>query len=134
MIGTAKEFVHLRTSERPEEYLRAATESAPLEVWLEVLQQYPDMKGWVAHNKTIPMRILECLALDPDPFVRAAVAAKNKLSEELMLNLARDSDLSVRERIAQNKNASVAVLRVLVQDSDVSISQAARHQLSLRGK
>ncbi len=133
MINSAKEFVDLRTSERPDEYQRAARESAPLEVWIEVVGKYPEMKEWVARNKTVPTEVLEQLATDVNPRIRVAVAMKNKLSKDLMLMLAKDSDSSVRERIAYNKNASDEVLRLLAQDTVVSVSEAARQQLSLRG-
>jgi hypothetical protein len=133
MINSAKEFVDLRTSQHPEEYLRAARESAPLEVWFDVVGEYPEMKEWVAQNKTVPMEVLGQLAVDVDPRVRVAVAMKNKLSKDLMLTLAKDSDPSVRERIAYNKNASDDVLRLLAQDAVTSVSEAARHKLSLRG-
>ena len=133
MIKSAKEFIDLRTSERPEDYLRAARESAPLDVWFDVVEKYPEMKEWVARNKTVPMQVLDQLALDVDPRVRVAVAMKNKLSNDLMLTLAKDSDPSVRERIAYNKNASDEALRLLAQDTVLNISHAACQQLSLRG-
>lgn len=133
MINSAKEFIDLRTSVRPDDYLRAARESAPLEVWFEVVEKHPEMKVWVARNKTVPMQILEQLAVDVDPRIRFAVAMKNKLSKGLMLALAKDSDSSVRERIAYNKNTTDDVLLLLQQDSVVSVSEAARQQLSLRG-
>lgn len=133
MIKSAKEFVDLRTSQHPEEYLRAASETAPLEVWFDVVEKYPEMKEWVARNKTVPMQVLERLALDVDPRVRVAVAMKNKLSNDLMLTLAKDSDPSVRERIVYNKNASDDALRLLAQDTVLNISDAARRQLSMRG-
>ena len=82
MITSAREFFELRTSVLSEDYLRAANESASLEVWFGVLLQYPDMKVWVAHNKTLPLETLERLARDPDPRVRYAVAVKNKLPQE----------------------------------------------------
>ena len=132
MIKTAEEFLDLRTSKRPEEYLRSVTEAAPFEVWCEVLNRFPEMKVWVARNKTVPMRILEQLALDSDTCVRDAVATKNKLSERLMLMLAKDPDPAVRTRIAYNKNASDEVLRILAQDADPSVSEAARGQLTRR--
>jgi len=132
MIDTAKEFVDLRSSERPEDYLRAANETAPLEVWTEVLSNYPEMKVWVARNKAVPIEVLEQLALDPDWRVRHAVAMKNKLAEALMLSLAKDANSAVRERIAHNKNASDHVLQRLTQDTEFSIAIIARQKLALR--
>jgi hypothetical protein len=66
MIRSAAEFVRLRTSEVPTLYRKAAHETAPEEVWLEVIKKYPKMKPWVIHNKTIPHSILCLLADDED--------------------------------------------------------------------
>jgi len=99
MINTAEEFVRLRTSENMDEYLKAAWDDAPFDVWLEVIKKYPDMREWVAHNKSIPVEIMEILADDADERVRFNVATKNRLPEHLHLKLAKDSDSSVRQRI-----------------------------------
>lgn len=40
--------MRLRLSEKPDEYLRVAWEEAPLTVWVEVIEQYTDMRFWVA--------------------------------------------------------------------------------------
>ena len=37
MINSADEFYQLRTSEKPDEYLQAAWDEAPIQVWYEVL-------------------------------------------------------------------------------------------------
>lgn len=62
MIESAKEFVRLRKSQIQEEYHRSAHEEASLETWKEVIKQYPCMRSWVAHNKTVPLEILEVLS------------------------------------------------------------------------
>jgi hypothetical protein len=116
MIDSAEEFVTLRTSERQDEYLRAATEPAPIAVWFEVIDRYPEMKRWVAHNKTIPIEILEVLARAPDPDIRMAVAMKNKLTESLFAILAEDQDYSVRQRIVYNKNAPLHIVLKLAEN------------------
>jgi hypothetical protein len=100
VIESAEEFVRLRSSEDPEEYGLAAIEPAPEAVWLEVIARFPEMRPWVAHNKTVPLSILKILADDEDADVRAAVASKRKLSDELFIRLARDTDEGVRARIA----------------------------------
>ena len=134
MIRNAQEFVELRTSEKPEEYLRAANEAAEISVWLEVINTYPEMKKWVAHNKTVPVEVLQKLARDPDPNVRAVVAAKNKLTPDLIELLREDSDPAVKHRIAYNKNADIETLRMLVNDAETSVSEAAQAQLFVRGQ
>ena len=76
MIQSPEEFRRLRESENPEEYRRAAHDEAPVEVWLEVIRRWPDMRFWVAQNKTVPVSVLEVLANDPDEKVRDMVLRK----------------------------------------------------------
>jgi hypothetical protein len=102
MINSVEEFIRLRTSEREEEYFRAAQDSAPVEVWEALIERHPEMRFWVAQNKTVPIVILERLALDADANVRLMVAAKRKLPQHLQQLLASDSDESVRERVVNN--------------------------------
>lgn len=61
MIRSAEEFVALRDSEIKVEYDRSAMEEAPIAVWHEVIEKFPDHRRWVAHNKTVPVEILEML-------------------------------------------------------------------------
>ena len=91
MINSAEEFVRLRNSELPDEYRRAAHEEAPISVWHDVISRFPgSVRGWVAHNKAVPLEILKVLARDPEVSVRMTVASKRKLSPELFEVLSRD--------------------------------------------
>ncbi len=117
MIESAEEFVYLRNSEVIEEYGRAANEEASLDTWQEVILRYPEMKKWVAHNKTVPLEILSILAADSDRDVRWVVATKRKLSKELQLQLAKDCDAGVRNRIAYNAKAYKEPLELLANDN-----------------
>jgi hypothetical protein len=130
MIRSAQEFVELRASERQEDYLRAATDSAAHGVWLEVIHEFPEMKKWVAQNKTVTVEVLRLLASDNDPRVRHAVAMKNKLPHDLMVQLGRDPDASVRQRVAYNKNVRVEILEELAEDESGLVSATARARLS----
>jgi hypothetical protein len=130
MINSAQDFVDLRTSERQEDYLRAATDSAAQEVWLQIIDEFPEMKQWVAQNKTVPVEVLRLLASDNDPRIRSCVAMKNKLSHDLMVQLSRDPDASVRQRVAYNKNVHVEILEELADDESGLVSAAARARLS----
>ena len=76
MIDSAEEFVRLRTSEDPDEYGRAAHEAASEATWRDVIETYPDMRFWVAQNKTEPLSILETLRHDPAERVRSMVRSK----------------------------------------------------------
>jgi hypothetical protein len=129
MISTAEEFIRLRTSEKPQEYLRAASEPAEVSVWLEIIDRYPEMRTWVAQNKTVPPEILNALARDADPAVRLVVAMKNKLSEDLFFLLAKDIDDGVRQRISYNKNAPRSVLEMLARDTNELVSEPASARL-----
>lgn len=116
MITSADEFAKLRTSESPEEQRQAAYDTAPMHVWRDVIERYPDLREWVALNKTIPLEILAELADDPDVTVRSTVAQKRKLSLELMRKLAKDPHEAVRHSIAYNRSTPPDVLELLVND------------------
>ncbi|MFG0216855.1 hypothetical protein ACFU8X_27755 [Brevibacillus porteri] len=115
MITSAEEFVRLRTSKDPDEYLRAAWEEASF---------------WVAHNKTVPIEILKLLANHPEERVRSMVASKNKLPEDLQIKLASDPDFSVRQRIAYNKKVTFKALQTLSQDKDDELRTHALKRIS----
>lgn len=130
MINSAEEFVILRTSEVREQYSRAAEESAPTEVWLEVIEKFPDMKEWVVHNKTVPLEILDMLARDPNQAVRASVADKRKLDVRLFELLSHDADEVVRQRIAYNKKTPLDVIRRLSLDESAMVRGVAKRRLA----
>jgi hypothetical protein len=129
MIGSADEFVRLRTSDEPDEYGRAARDEASEGVWLEVVRVYPEMRRWVAHNKTVPMSVLNLLAVDQDEDVRMAVARKRKLTADLLNQLSRDPSPNVRQCIALNAKTPFAVLQHLAADTDKSVATEARTRL-----
>lgn len=133
-IESAAEFVALRTSENPDQYHRAAHEEAPLEVWLDVIRQYPEMREWVAHNKTVPMEVLRLLASDPDWRVRHMVAMKNKADADILDRLAGDEDESIRMRVARHRNASSETLRRLLDDPWDQVREKAAERLRERGE
>ncbi|MDF7647058.1 HEAT repeat domain-containing protein [Pantoea sp. Acro-805] len=130
MIRSAKEFVLLRESDDPFDYRRAAEEEATEEIWLDVIRNYPNMKSWVAHNKTVPLEILNVLANDVDPDVRYSVAMKKKLSLEIFKRLASDEDYSVRLCIAKNKKAPSSILEMLSNDPEEDIKNLANENFS----
>ncbi|MET9759310.1 hypothetical protein ABZ016_09660 [Streptomyces sp. NPDC006372] len=129
MIESAEEFIRLRFSDDPEEYRRASAESASLEVWTEVVEQYPEARFWVAHNKTVPLEILRVLATDPDPRVRYVVATKRKLTPEILTDLATDPDESVRLTVANHKRVPRSVLEQLQSDDWSKVRDVARDRL-----
>jgi hypothetical protein len=98
MIASAEEFVELRRSERQEEYSRGTQDSAPREVWLEVIRRFPDMRFWVAQNKTVPVEVLALLATDQDDSVRASLAHNKKIPSEILESLLADQSQIVSAR------------------------------------
>jgi hypothetical protein len=125
MISNPDEFVRLRTSTLPEEYMRAVEEEATIETWLTTIDKFPDMKKWVAMNKTIQLEILKILAQDSDSEVRSVVAEKRKLDRALFEELSRDIDEVVRKRVAYNKKVPSDILERLKNDSSQLVRDAA---------
>jgi hypothetical protein len=132
MIESADEFVRLRTSEVREEYERAALEEAPIEVWLDVIECYPNMKKWVAHNKKVPLAILDRLSRDPDLVVRQWVAWKRKAGREIFERLARDPEPKVRSALVTNAKLPLDILEQLAADAEKWIAEAARERIEYR--
>jgi len=130
MIFTAEEFVALRLSDSPELYQRAANDSAPESVWLDLITNYPDMKKWVAHNKTVPISILRVLATDSDPDVRIAVAMKRKCEVAIFEKLANDINPSVRLAVAYNAKTPTDILRKLTRDDWDRVATVAKSRLN----
>ena len=81
VIESAEEFVQLRTSDDPADHYRASRESASLTVWQAVIDRYPDMRYWVAHNKTVPLEVLEQLAHDSELRVRWMVRQRRSWTQ-----------------------------------------------------
>ena len=132
MIESAEEFLSLRTSRVPEAYRRAANDEAAMSVWIEVIERYPRMRSWVAHNKTVPLEVLALLVSDPDPDVRSAVADKRKLTVELFRRLASDPDEAVRARVAYNTKAPSELLETMAADPAELVRDAAQAPLKRR--
>jgi hypothetical protein len=134
MIESAEEFVCLRTSDDPSEYLRAANESATDGVWIDIITRFPEMKEWVVQNKTVPIDVIALLARDENPDIRYAVAKKNSLSVDLLKELAKDEDGSVRLAVAVNKRTPIDLLQILVLDEWQTVAETAREQIQARSK
>ncbi len=119
MFTSAKEFIDCRNSENPIEQGRATNEGADNIVWQEIIENYPEYKKWVIHNKKISVKILELLATDTDENVRSAVASKRKISTEIIKNLSNDKSEKVRFALMCNKTLSKAQIQnIEVSDSD----------------
>lgn len=129
-ISSAEEFIRLRTSDDPENYLRAAHGTASLETWLEVIALDSDMRYWVAHNKTVPDEVLYLLANDADARVRSMVASRRACPHSVIHKLAVDPDESVRARIVFNAKAPRSTLEILQNDPSGDVARKARERLA----
>ncbi|OQS36489.1 hypothetical protein [Chromobacterium haemolyticum] len=131
MINSAEEFIALRDSEKKEEYDRSAQEEAPNHVWIDIINRFPEYQKWVAHNKTVPLEILEELCKH-GPETRQFVATKRKLSKELFYLLANDAESTVRQAIAANKKAPIDILNFLINDDDEDVASVAKYNIQNR--
>lgn len=122
----------LRLSDSPSDQMRASYEEASLDVWFGVITAYPEMRRWVAYNKTVPHVVLETLARDEDPAVRWAVALKRKAQPALLRLLAQDKDDTVRDRVALNRRTETDVLRLLAHDESWCVRESAERALASR--
>lgn len=129
-INSADEFLRLRFSDDPADYRRAADEEAPLPVWREIVAGHPEARFWVAQNKTVPLEILEILAVDPDARVRHAVAMKRKLTPGMLARLASDGDESIRMRVAMHRNTATETLESLRNDPWDRVREIVDERLS----
>lgn len=130
MIESAEEFKRLRESENPYEYRRAAHEEAPLDVWRDVIDRFPEMRFWVAQNKTAPIQILRILAQDSDSRVRSMVAEKRKIDREVKEILIKDPDSGVRGRLVWNAKLEREYLEVLSNDREQFVRDVALDKLN----
>lgn len=128
-ILSVDEFLDLIGSSLKPDRQRVRLAEAGEEVWLRILQEYPELKRSVVLNKTLPEKIIRILAADVDPQLRADVAEKRGLPKDLFTTLAEDEDASVRARIAWNAKTPVEVLRKLATDGCEIVSEPARTRL-----
>jgi hypothetical protein len=98
-------------------------------VWLSLLDSGYSKRS-ILFNKKLPLRVLEILANDGDPEIRAEVASKRAAAPLLDL-LARDESPLVRGRVACNAKSSMDAIKTLAHDSVATVANAARDRLGL---
>jgi hypothetical protein len=85
--------VVLHDSDIKTDYDRAATEEAPLSVWREVIERFPEYIRWVAHNKTAKKAVRETFepsthdSMIRDAKQRGCSRAFNRLIAKLYLDM-----------------------------------------------
>lgn len=128
-IRSAEQFIKLRESDRPEDYRQATWGQATDSVWFEIIDRYPNMRRWVAQNKTLSAPVLMRLAGDSDVRVRYGVATTPGLGEGVLDVLMNDVDASIRRVIVTQDNLSPDQLKRLAADSDADVAGDAAEQL-----
>nr|BFD84091.1 hypothetical protein StreXyl84_34920 [Streptomyces sp. Xyl84] len=129
-ITSVEEFIRLRRSEDPAESNRSAWAPLPPAVWWDLVRNHPDMRFWVAHNRTAPPEILAELIEDADWRVRNRVASKRNCPSELLERLAGDAHDSVRRLVAGHPRSPRSAVARLADDPWPVIAQEARARLA----
>lgn len=131
IIESAEHYAKLMESENRADQDFARRSYASVDVWLDVIQDYPHLKDWVLLNYQVPVEIIERLSHDPDVGVRMTVASKNKLSAELIEQLARDESADVRRTIAHHPKIPIRFLEEFLHDPDEYVRKVARWRLKI---
>ncbi|WP_143020534.1 HEAT repeat domain-containing protein [Sinosporangium album] len=134
MIESAAEFLALRLGDDPAGYNRAARDSAPLEIWLELVTHHSEAHFWVAQNKTVPIEILRILTASSDWRARSMVAGKNKATPDMLEALAKDDHDAVRHVVAGHRNTPTSTLVILCRDTWKEVRRTAQDNLQKREK
>jgi hypothetical protein len=132
MISTAQEFLVLMRSKDPADRHRFRHDSAPIEVWRELITRHSFANEWVALNKASPVEILREIASDSRAAVRSTVAMTRRITEDIQEMLARDPDASVRNTLANNSKATDRILAILAQDSESFVRETAHRRIRQR--
>lgn len=132
MISSPEEFAALICGQGATDASGAAPLDAPVEVWLGVIDRYPDLRFDLVLIKSVPVVILERLATDEDPRVRGMVARKRKAPAALLGNLGADRDEGVRLAVACNASTPLELLEQLRTDPWEEVARAAEQRLRLR--
>lgn len=128
MISSAEEFKRYVESNNEDERIKAH-ESAPEEIWIEILRKHPDLSRQVAFNSTIPLTILELLSQSDNVEVRWDIAMKKRINRPIFERLSNDTSPSVRHRIACNSKTPQELLVKLSLDEDEMVSEAAKKRM-----
>lgn len=129
MITSAQEFIRLRESDDLTEQNRATLEYADIDIWMEVIEKYPDFKNWVIHNKEIQVEILEFLSNDANPDIRSAVARKRKINKTIKDKLSKDLDENVRFALLSNTKLSIDELKQINVENSIWLREKLEERL-----
>lgn len=72
----------LRTAHHLMDHLSTTIGSADLDIYLEIVRDYLEMKVWIARNKSFPIKVLRRLADKPEPAACLAVETQNRIGDQ----------------------------------------------------
>lgn len=130
MIESAAEFIRLRESGDGGDYQRLKRDEAPVEVWREIVADHPDMRFWVAFNRTVPPEVLRQLAQDTDWRVRDKVAGRRDTPADVLGALAQDEHDAVASSVAGNPSTPQTALRALAEHHWDQVRDKAQQRLT----
>ncbi|GGM12352.1 hypothetical protein GCM10010129_65510 [Streptomyces fumigatiscleroticus] len=132
MIESAAEFVRLRLSGDSADFRRIKQEDAPLDVWLDIVDNHPEMRFWVTFNRSVPDEVLRLLVRDDDWRVRANIAGRKKAPEDVLDTLSRDDHDAVVSSVAGNPVTPTDALTRLSRHPWEQVREKALEQLQER--
>lgn len=134
MIESRSEYEALIESDLVADQNRAVRDSAPMDLWLEIVSDLPRYRRFVARNKTITHEVLRALVEDDDREVRLTLAMRRAVgkNDELAGVLASDLDPAIRAALAKNPKLGRHLLMQLTQDDDEWVRECASHTLAQR--
>lgn len=133
MIESANEFIELVDSSDPSDRKRWKNEEAPVEVWLDIVRNYPHMRFAVVGNRVVPCEVLLEMVDDPDRRVRMEIALKRQAGSEILEMLSWDHHDSVLLAVAGNENTPTVALHRLAGATWGKVRERALRQLEARG-
>ena len=108
-------------------YLNAGNPASSAAV-LDLLAEdcHPAIRARVAENINVPLRTLIKLVGDKSEQVRLSASFNDKLPEIFQFQLANDPHEDVRFSLAEDPNTAVEILRILAEDSNVYVKDRAQ--------
>jgi hypothetical protein len=132
MIHTAEEFIRLCLSKDANDCQTSLSSEASLQVWNDVIENYPSNMIDVAQNRTIPDEIMIKLVDRGDKYVRDILAQKRRLTPSLFSVLASDSNEMVRGTIAANAKTPLEIVEQLMSDPVEEVKRIAKYSFQSR--
>lgn len=104
----------------------------PLVYWSCLVDMYPALRYWVAHQPYAPEAVIRRLAHDADWRVRHRLAMKRNLPRDLFPVMAADPEPLVRMSVARNAKTPIELVTQLAADPSRDVAHLAANTLTQR--